>query len=166
VRRLLSPTLVLCAVALASCGGAKAVPVRGSSPNSALPQAVSSLDRLVVRRSDAFPQNHMRFSFPAVVTVHDPTRVQAVARALCGLPVVPEGVLFCPVDLGIVYHLAFLAPHRAFPVVTVAATGCQEVRGLGATRWVARSPGFWQILGRAMGLPRPGYASFRGGGPS
>ena len=42
------------------------------------------------------------------------------------------------------------------------ATGCQGVKGLGAVRWVARSPEFWRVLGAAMGLAHPDAGLFAG----
>lgn len=77
----------------------------------------------------------------------------------------PSGVLFCPADFGIVYHLVFFSGARRLPPVSIDATGCETVRGLGVTRWVARSPGFWRTLGTALHLATPGYATFRGHGP-
>jgi len=163
--------LVAAVFVLAACGSAVSGRDPGlsrpvSAADSTLCGSVASLDRLVVERSDAFPQNHMRFTFPAEVTVTDATPVSAAARALCALPKMPSGTFHCPADLGIVYHLAFSVGGRAFPTVEVEATGCQRVHGLGAVRWVARSPGFWPTLGRAMGLSSPSYATFRGSGPN
>jgi hypothetical protein len=37
--------------------------------------------------------------------------------------------------------------------VTVDATGCQQVTGLGPVRWIARSPAFWSVLATAAGIP-------------
>ncbi len=73
-------------------------------------------------------------------------------------------MLFCPADLGITYHLTFSVAGRSFPTVIVDATGCQEVNGLGSTRWIARTPSFWRSLGKAMVLANPTYATFRGDG--
>ena len=162
--------LVAAVFVLAACGSAGGGdPGRSrpaSSVGSTLCGSVPTLDRLVVHRSDAFPQNHMRFSFPDEVTVADVTKVRAAAQALCSLPKMPSGTLHCPADFGIVYHLVFSAGVRALPPVEVDATGCESVRGLGLVRWVARSPGFWPTLGRSMGLPSPSSATFRGRGPN
>jgi len=155
---------------LAACGGAAGGDPGPSRPASAADSTlcglVPTLDRLVVRRSDAFPQNHMRFSFRAEVTVTDATKVRAAAQGLCSLPKVPSGTFHCPADFGIVYHLVFSAGAWALSPVEVDATGCEMVRGLGHVRWVARSPEFWPTLGRAMGLSSPSYATFRGRGPN
>ncbi len=137
-----------------------------SAADSPLCTSVPTLDRLAVHRSDAFPQNHMRFSFPAEVTVTDATKVRAAARALCSLPTMPSGTFHCPADVGIVYRLVFSAGERALTPVEVDATGCERVRGLGHVRWAAHSPELWPTLGRAMGLLSPGYATFRGRGPN
>jgi hypothetical protein len=76
-----------------------------------------------------------------------------------------ESVAFGPIDLGIINHLTFSASGRAFPVVTISATGLQDVHGLGPTRSATGASGFWRTLGAAIGLPYLGYASFRGRGP-
>lgn len=161
--------LVAAALVLGACGSAGGRPGPSRPASSAHPTlcgSVPTLDRLVVRRSDAIPQNHMRFSFPAEVTVTDAAKVRAAARALCALPEMPTGAISCPADFGIVYQLAFFAGGRAFPAVEVDATGCQTVSGLGHVRWVARSPEFWLTLGGAMGLSSPGSAAFRGRWPN
>ena len=162
--------LLAAALSLTACGTAGSSNQGGATPGSspaaeALAQALSHLDRLVVRRADALPQNHISFSFPAKVTVSDPVEVQAVARALLALPAMPSGVFYGPADLGITYRLVFATVDERFPPISVDATGTQTVRGLGGARWVARSPGFWRTLGTAMRLARPDYATFRGSMP-
>ena len=152
--------VIASAAVLAACGSAASVSAK--RPAVALAQDISRLDRLVVTRTDAFPQNHVRFTFPATVTVTDSTAVQAVARALCALPKMPSDLLGCPADFGITYHLVFSAGDRSFPSVSVDATGCETVRGLGTVRWLSTSPGFWHTLGVAMGLAKPDNATFRG----
>jgi hypothetical protein len=133
--------------------------------STSLCQSVPHLDRLVVRRRDAFPQNRMRFSFPKEMTVTHSASVREVAEALCALPVFPGG-MHCPMDLGIVYHLAFSASGQRFRTVSVDATGCQIVRGMGTLLWVGRSPRFWSTLGEAMRLTHADNATFRGEGPN
>jgi hypothetical protein len=159
-------TAVLC---LAACGAATSTSIRSPTPRvvptTALGLALDHLDHLDISRIDAFPQNHLAFSFPAKVTVSVPVAVRAVARALLALPTLPSTKLNAPVDLGISYRLVFATPDRPLPPITVAAMGTQAVRGLGTTRWLARSPGFWNTLGSAMGLARPQYATFRGTSP-
>jgi hypothetical protein len=86
--------------------------------------------------------------------------VQAVAKALCGLPTVKPGVYHCPADIGLDYNLSFSTKAQYFSLLSVPATGCQWVDGLGSTRSVTSS--FWHTLGKAMGLAKPSYASFSG----
>lgn len=161
---LLAAALCLSACGSAMSGGSRS-PTPASSPTTILGTALDHLDRLVVLRSDAFPRNHLTFSFPARVAVSDPVAVQAVARALLALPAMPMTKIEAPLDLGISYRLIFATPTGPLPAITIAATGTQAVRGLGATRWLARSPGFWSTLGSAMGLAAPEYATFRGALP-
>ena len=152
--------LLAAALILNACGAAGPSAQGDATPNPsptatlpALAQQLSRLDRLVVLRRDAFPQNHLHFGFPAKVTVSDPARVQAVARALLALPAMPSGIMYIPNDLGITYRLDFATADDSLPAIIVEATGAQTVRGLGQPRWTARSPGFWSVLGSAMGLP-------------
>ena len=123
-------------------------------------QSVTHLDRLIVHRTNANPQLHLHFPFPSLVIVTNTTSVQDAAKALCALPRMPTGVYHCPADIGLDYHLTFSTANRGFPTILVPATGCQEVSGLGPTRWTARSPAFWKALGKAMGFAKATYASF------
>lgn len=145
-------------------GAAPAAPQ--AARHTALCASATSVTRLVVRRVDAFPQNHVHFSFPASVVVDRRTAVRKVARAVCALPVMPTGAMHCPMDLGITYHLGFSRPHRRFREVVLDATGCQTVQGLTRARWIARSPRFWRDLGLAMRLKHPSWSTFRGSTPS
>lgn len=143
-------------------GSAGASPRSFSATEPTLCAAVTNLDRLMVSRTNAYPQNHFRFSFPSEVIVSKVALVRAVARALCAVPTMPSGVFHCPADFGITYHLTFAASNQTFPTVSVDATGCEKVRGLGHVRWVAKSPEFWRILGHSMGLAKPDRYTFTG----
>ncbi len=123
-------------------------------------QAVSSLDRLIVHRTNANPQLHLHFPFPSVVIVTNASSVHDAAKSLCALQRMPKGVFHCPAVIGLDYHLTFSTVNRGFPTIVVPATGCQEVSGLGPTRWVARTPSFWGALGKAMGLAKATYSTF------
>jgi len=46
--------------------------------------------------------------------------------------------------------------------VTVDATGCQQVTGLGPVRWTALSPAFWSVLAIAAGIAPADQEPFRG----
>jgi hypothetical protein len=159
---------LLAAVVLLAAGpnaGAISHPSSQTARPAATPSlcgSLGSLDRLVVTRTNSIPQNHFHFAFPASVTVTKTAAVRDAATALCALPVMPKKGLHCPADWGITYHLAFSAKGRTFPAVDVDATGCQGVKGLGAVRWVARSPEFWRVLGAAMGLAHPDAGLFAG----
>ena len=71
--------------------------------------------------------------------------------------------MHCPaLFAGTTYHLIFTAGQRQLPTVTIEATGCQTVTGLGAVRpglYVARvlagaGPGGGQARARAVGVQR------------
>src|SRR6266571_2373316 len=119
-------------------------------------------DRLVIERVNYSPRNHEHFTFPAKVTVNDPERARAVAQAVCALPPMPRGTYHCPADFGIIYTLNFTVDAMMLRAVTVEATGCQQVSGLGRTRWLALSPAFWSVLGIAMGIAHPDSSTFTG----
>lgn len=156
---------------LAACGGAAAAQMRDPArtvprdhaAHSSLCQAVPSLTRLVVVRSNAFPQNHVLFSFPARVVVTNSAAVRKVAYALCDLPRFPPGTYSCPADFGIDYQLQFVAGETVYRSVILDATGCGPVNGLpGPQRWTATRPGFWPAFGADIGLSHSGHSTFRG----
>lgn len=151
----------------AGCSGSKSASrVTASSPTtrqSGLCGSVGKLDRMVVERIDAFPQNGFRFTFPSEVTVTSRASVEEVAQVLCHMPDMPPGPMNCPADWGIDYHLSFFADGIGFPVVSVDVSGCEPVTGLGHVR--QSSPGFWHTLGVAMGLPTPSWETFMGSLP-
>ncbi len=127
-------------------------------------QIAYSVDRLTMSRSK--PLNRETFTVPAKVVVAKSSRVQAAARALCALPPLPKGVLSCPMDLGVEYTFHFTVVgatgnETADPVV-LDASGCETVKGLGTTRWVATSPSFWPVLGNALGIARATQKTFAG----
>jgi hypothetical protein len=109
----------------------------------------------------------LRFAFPARVNVTSAAQARAVAAAICGLPVMPSGAVNCPAEFpGTSYQLRFAEGGRRLPVVTVQATGCDVIHGAGPARWVANSPGFWGVLGHAMGLYQARQPVFQGMGPT
>jgi hypothetical protein len=155
-------TVALACATLAACGSTPAGTIPGTAGGSGVCAAPGRAASLTVERVSAFPRNHLRFAFPPLVTVSDPGQLRTVARAACALPPMPSGAMSCPADLGISYRLSFTATGRRFPVVRIQAGGCGEVRGLGRTRWTARSPGFWRTLGTALGISHPDAAAFTG----
>ncbi len=135
----------------------------GARGGAALCPDRAAVTRLVVSRVNALPQNHLHFAFPAAITVASPARARAVAAAVCGLPAMPRVVMNCPADLGVSYRLSFAAGSTTFPVVTASAGGCSGVAGAGPVRSAGRSPGFWAVLARAMGIS--GAGTLRGSSP-
>ena len=147
----------LACATLAGCGQAAAS--HTSAAGTTVCAEAAHVDRLAISRTSANPGH---FTFPAEVTVSTPRQARAVARALCALPAMPSGAINCPADLGISYGLRFAAGGRRLPPVTVQATGCQQVHGLGRVRWTAHSPAFWGVLGTAAGIHPASYQTFRG----
>jgi outer membrane murein-binding lipoprotein Lpp len=157
--------LALSGLALAGCGHAAATDTTSAAGMGVCDNA-SQVDRLTIDRVNAFPHNHLRFSFPAQVTASSARRAQAVAHALCSLPPMPSGTMSCGADLGVSYRLHVAAGPGRIWLVTVAAGGCEEVSGLGQIRWVARTPAFWGTLGQAAGIAHVSSATFAGTLPS
>jgi hypothetical protein len=109
----------------------------------------------------------LQVAFPSQVTVTTPASARAAARALCALPLLPRGVFHCPnLTIGTTYLLRFTADGRQLPAVSIEATGCEVVSGVGSARWAAKSPGFWRTLATAANLSPPGRSVFIGGGTS
>ena len=77
----------------------------------------------------------------------------------------PAGTFGCPADWGINYRLIFIAGDGKLAPVTVDATGCQQVHGLGPVRWTVFSPGFWSVLATAAGIGPADQAAFSGTPP-
>jgi hypothetical protein len=164
------------AIGLAGCGGGSA-PGNAAATGTPAPTGPASqarsltggplcadagaVDRLTVSRVNTIPANHPNFAFPATVTVADAVQARAAAQALCALRPEP-GDLACPADLGISYRLDFVTPKRSLPAVTIQAGGCEGISGAGLTRSSMRTPAFWAVLGRAMGLTHPSHAAFAG----
>ncbi len=160
-------------VLLAACGTtpapgtAGAAPARASGSPAARGSAQVALCRdtaavtglqIVHLRGIRVPQ--AQTAFPNQATVVSPARARAVARALCALPTMPHGIFNCPALFpGTSYQLRFTAAGRLLPVVTIEATGCETVTGVGQVRRVI-SPGFWRVLATAAGLSPPGQAVF------
>jgi hypothetical protein len=150
----------LACVVVAGCGHAAASDTTGN-PGTAVCANAAHVDRSTIDRLNLLHQN-FHFSVPAHITVTDAHRAQAVARALCALPPVGHGVYNCPADWGISYRLRFAARHHWFQPVTVDATGCRTVTGLGPVRLISGVFGFWSILGKAAGLGHASLATFAG----
>jgi hypothetical protein len=166
----LAAALTCACAALAACSSAAtgkdasitATPAATASGSGGLCANTQNVHGLLVRRTSRQPRNFVHFTFPARVNVNDPGQARAVAQAACQLPPMPAGGFVCPAGLGITYTLSFTLGGRKDPAVTIDATECEEVSGIGRTRWVMRTPAFWSVLGQAMGIPHAGYTTFSG----
>jgi hypothetical protein len=154
------------APAASASPGASASPDAAASPGAGsasvpLCQHAATVTGLRIVRLPApshVPQEQAAFG--ERVALGSPAQARAVARALCALPVMPRGVLNCPALFpGTSYRLTFTAPGRLFAPVTIEATGCETVTGVGQVRR-ATDPGFWRVLAVAAGVSPPGLPVF------
>jgi hypothetical protein len=148
---------------LAGCGQTGNAPTSGKAVASGTAcSARSSLDRLTIRRVTA--RRESGIAFPAEVVVNNRGKVKVIAELLCNLPPIPSGfpsgVLHCPPALGVDYQFRFLAPSQGIRPISLQASGCQEVRGVGTVRWAARVPRFWEDIGDAAGVPNASLQTF------
>lgn len=150
----------LACIVLAGCGHAAASDTTNGAGTATCANA-THIDRLTIDRLNPLHQN-FRFVAPAQITITDARQAQTVARALCALPPVGHGVYNCPADWGIRYRLRFAARHHWFQPITIAATGCRTVTGLGPARLISGVFGFWRVLGKAAGLGHASLATFTG----
>jgi hypothetical protein len=161
----LAVAAVLACGGLAGCTDAAAAKARPGT-GGALCAVTRHISGLEIRRINALPQNHETFTFPARITATSSRHARAVAQALCALPHMPAGTFSCPADWGITYRLVFSAGDRKLAPVTLDASGCETVSGLGLGRgrgrWIARSPAFWGVLAVAAGITPADQATFVG----
>jgi hypothetical protein len=123
---------------------------------------VTSL-RIVRAPGPRVPQEQA--AVPGMVIVTSPAHARAVARALCGLPAMPHGLISCPAMFpGTNYQLTFTTDGQALPPVTIEATGCATVTGVGPVRQ-ATSAAFWRVLAVAAGVSPPDQGTFASPGP-
>jgi hypothetical protein len=157
-----SPSPTVAATVAGSSGAA----IPGTTATQlALCRHTASVTGLEIVRNDVVRVPVLQLAAPNQITVASPARARAVARALCALPLMPRGIFNCPnLVAGTTYLLRFTAGGRRLPAVTVEATGCEVVTGVGPARRAATSPGFWLVLGTAAHLRPPGRSAFSGGG--
>jgi hypothetical protein len=141
-------------------GSPSAASTGAGSAQPALCRDAAAVTALRIVRLAGLRVPQAQTSLPGQAAAVSPAQARAVARALCALPAMPHGILNCPALFpGTTYQLRFTADGRALPVVTLEATGCDTVTGVGQVRR-ALSPGFWRVLATAAGLSPPGQAVF------
>lgn len=105
---------------------------------------------LHVVRTSAFPSNHIP---PFERTATDAAKVQRLYNALLALPAFPSGIIHCPADFGVVYHLTFFNQSVIVVQATVKPDGCRGVTlSNGQPRWV-RDDQFWAVFADTLGVP-------------
>jgi hypothetical protein len=145
-----------------------AVSPGAAETQAALCQHTATVTGLEIVRNHVMRVPQLKIAFPPYqVTVTTPARARAVARAMCALPAFPHGIINCPaLIVGTTYLLRFTADGRRLPAVSIEATGCEVVTGVGPARWAAKSPGFWRTLATVSNMSPPTRAVFSGGGTS
>jgi hypothetical protein len=102
-----------------------------------------------------------------VKTVTNPSKVHALAQAVCGLPKFPREPINCPALFAGSYLLTFTSAAQKLPTVVVQDSGCQTVTGAGVVRKASGQPAFWKLLTRLAGpaVHPPGHLPGGPGGP-
>jgi hypothetical protein len=125
--------------------------VAGCGVSTATRASASGITSFHIVRTSAFPSNHIP---PFERTVVDARQAVKVYTALQALPVFPKGVMNCPADFGVAYHLTFFRGQSSTSWARVNPGGCEGVQlADGSVRWAATSKAFWQTLADAVGVP-------------
>jgi len=91
---------------------------------------------------------------PLDVTVRTVTEVQRLYHAAYELPLVPQEMVACPLDIGLVYHLDFFQDSLLVQTMEVHPTGCPYVQRDSDTEDMATlTPAFSALLARMLGIP-------------
>jgi hypothetical protein len=141
--------------------GAAPTPGGGTVAGVALCRDIPHLTSVVVTHTMAFRAFQKGSIQPRGITSVEPGQVRDLATALCELPKMPPGPVTCPTEFGSSVRFGFAAGGHPFPPVTVQASGCRIVTGLGPAR-TARSATFWTSLSEDSG----GSSSQGMGGPA
>lgn len=129
--------------------GTPSTPGGGAVAGVALCRDIPHLTSVMITHSMAFRAFQKGSTLPRG-TVMEPRQVRDLAAALCELPKMPPGPVTCPAEFGSSVRFVFAAGRHPFPPVTVQASGCRVVTGLGPAR-TARSAG----LARSASTVRP-----------
>lgn len=141
------------------------VPVNAAASAATIPQVdlcSVAVQVTSLRVSRGIPMNRETFSFPRLDFVKNEVAARSVAAALCALPPMPTGAIYCPADFGPMYSLLFSVAGSNVTDVRLDATGCEEVSGLGAIRWLEENPRLFRVLGAAMSLKSATQSTFEG----
>jgi hypothetical protein len=123
----------------------------GPAGSSAMCKVIPKLTEVVVVRTPKLPSSRTHEALPAGIPIRNPVVVHALATALCSLPVIPPGMMSCPMaQLGGQYRLTFSEGTKTFPTVVVSPSGCRTVTGLGSTRYWARTPAFFKTFTQTL----------------
>jgi hypothetical protein len=82
--------------------------------------------------------------------------VQRLLNALSALPAYPSGIIHCPADFGVVYHITFQGQAFLGGQATIQAGECQGMsfnRTGRWAQWAATSPQFWSLFADTLGVP-------------
>jgi len=164
----------------AASGGAAGAPAAAASPSpspspstgagsgagqAALCRDASTVTSLRIVRAPGPRIPQEQAVVPGEVTVTSAAHAREVARALCALPTMAHGLISCPAMFpGTNYQLTFTADGQQLPPVTIEATGCATVTGVGPVRQ-ALSASFWRVLAVAAGVSPPDQATFASPSP-
>jgi hypothetical protein len=154
VLRVALPTTILAGgVLLAACGSAppatsathRTPATRASNTLCASPGAVTGLQ---ISERSLQNGNQGPASQPSgPVSVPSTAEARAIARTVCGLPMIPGTQPICHSPLlGTVLLLGFRTSLGALPVVTVESSGCFRVTGAGPVRSAKAAPTLAQGL--------------------
>jgi hypothetical protein len=152
--------VLLIATAMTGCGkaatGGTSPAAQGGSGHGGLCARLTSVRVVRVARIPSLTQLEPAKPLPSKLpelTIADPAKARALARAVCALPPMPRGTFHCPVGFTGGYRIAFAgARGRALPAVSVQTGGCEQLTGAGPVRWAAHSPAFWSAFEHATGI--------------
>jgi hypothetical protein len=107
-------------------------------------------DRLVVTRK----KNNLNSptALPFRKTISDQSLVKKIYAAIAALPPFPSGVLNCPNDVGISYHLDFFSGTVSLLAANYEPTGCASLRLSDGTVKSDPTGSFEADLRRALGF--------------